>query len=1034
MHYQIWGNNVRHGIQFYKVSFCASDTNVVGNLYIETVIPVIVMSSAVHYAALSPHRGCGLSLSPQLRDDVSHCATQGGAKPNNHGQPHTNHHFQLNRTPVVPMRYTNLEELGKAARQATGAVSGFKPKRMVDLALSQIEQYKQMLEMDLELAAYHIFQAREILFVCIPRHPDYDKFQAKKGPFHETYVELCDLAETDRRVLELISTVKGKYVREKTSGVRRQSNDDLLQSIDDTIRGFSHLDVQQQSAPPTETDPLKDKLEKLRGRSPEVQRATLTTNGSSTTTTKNGVMPPPKISPPPVPVPQNGGYVRQSYVGPASVPSPPPHSVTPPTPPRHTITLKAPQLISYLGHAPETLLLLDIRPRADFQKCHIAAPNVVCVEPHLLEADMTDEQVEEKMLAALTTEEFERFMARSAFEIVVFYDQNSTSYQTRPLKILLKALYSQAFKRPLQRPPCLLVGGLDEWRHSGAATSFIDTRSPLQQRAELARTQTDPTPVASYDPNRVYSHPYASNYASYAYSYGPNQSSPTPPPVPTTPPPKPPSAMSSSSSLNLPQSMALSSSTSLPDPSSYKNQMYSCHPYLNEPLPESRHHTHGVSQPAQAARSSHGYYSHALPQLSVNTASSPIKQPPSAYSPKEKHNGEFPSYKSVRQPIPQSPYLPHLAPMSGSPPPMSLTFTTGLKNLGNTCYINCIIQCLATSQLTKIIVNQAYKHRVNMKSKLGYKGALIAKYADLVQALVANAYPYLVPTSFKGIIAHVNSQFSGMEQHDCQEFLTFILDGLHEELNSVGDGQYKPRELTESEEKRREEMSVRIVSSLEWERYLKSASSFIVDEFQGQYQSKLQCTVCKMTSTTYTAFSSLTLPIPKYAGATLPTLYDCFNQFTQPELLEGENMWQCPTCKKPRPTIKSMKISRLPETLIIHLKRFDHSRGYGDKLNTFVTYPLEMDLTRYWPPPTSEDEPFLKKLLPRGQTAPFRYSLFGVANHYGTLRGGHYTSFCKRGKLGWCYFDDTVVNRNVNERAVVNKNAYVLFYQRRHNP
>lgn len=57
MHYQIWGNNVRHGIQFYKVSFCASDTNVVGNLYIETVIPVIVMSSAVHYAALSLTEG-----------------------------------------------------------------------------------------------------------------------------------------------------------------------------------------------------------------------------------------------------------------------------------------------------------------------------------------------------------------------------------------------------------------------------------------------------------------------------------------------------------------------------------------------------------------------------------------------------------------------------------------------------------------------------------------------------------------------------------------------------------------------------------------------------------------------------------------------------------------------------------------------------------------------------------------------------------------------------------------------------------------
>lgn len=928
------------------------------------------------------------------------------------------------------MRYTNLEELGAAARQATGAVSGFPPKRMVDQALSQIEQYKQMLEMDLELAAYHIFQAREILFVCIPRHPDYAKFQAKKGPFHQTYVELCDLAETDRRVLELISTVKGKYVREKSTGPRRLSNDDLLQSIDDTIRGFSQLDVEEEKKKEKEKekDPLKDKLEKLRGRSPEVQRATL-----------NGGTHHPPVQMPAMPSANTNGngrqYYRQSYQGPASVPSPPPHSVTPPTPTRHTIIISTTQLVTYLAHAPENILILDVRSRADFQKCHIAAPNVVCVEPQILTPEMNDEKLEERLMGVLTTEEFEKFMARSAFEIVVFYDQNSTSYQTPALKALLGALYSKAFKRPLQRPPCLLVGGINDWKVNGAETTFVDTRSPLQQRAELAKTSQY---EATYDPSRSYSHPQA-NYANYAYSYGP---SPSPPPLHKTPsatpsmsPPKVP-ASSRHTPPSLPPSLSSSSTSlpSLPDPSGYKNQMYSCHPYLNEPLPESRHHTHGVSQPPQVARSSHGYYSHALPQLSVNTASSPIKQPPSAYSPKEKHNGEFPQYSTVRQPQPQSPYPHHLAPMSESPPPASLTFSTGLKNLGNTCYINCIIQCLATSQLTKIIVNSAYKHRVNVKSKLGYKGALIAKYADLINALVANSYPYLVPTSFKGIIAHVNSLFSGMEQHDCQEFLTFILDGLHEELNSVGDGQYKPRELTESEEKRREEMSVRIVSSLEWERYLKSASSFIVDEFQGQYQSRLQCTVCKMTSTTYTAFSSLTLPIPKYAGANLPTLYDCFNQFTAQELLDGENMWLCPTCKKPRPTVKSMKISRLPETLIIHLKRFDHSRGYGDKLNTFVTYPLEMDLTRYWPPPTADDEPFLKKLLSRGQTAPFRYSLFGVANHYGTLRGGHYTSFCKRGKFGWCYFDDTVVNRNVNERAVVNKNAYVLFYQRRHNP
>lgn len=86
------------------------------------------------------------------------------------------------------------------------------------------------------------------------------------------------------------------------------------------------------------------------------------------------------------------------------------------------------------------------------------------------------------------------------------------------------------------------------------------------------------------------------------------------------------------------------------------------------------------------------------------------------------------------------------------------------------------------------------------------------------------------------------SQFSGNEQHDSQEFLTSLLDGLHEDLNRV---LHKPSNTaTPEREAELEKLPVQIASEREWQIYRMRNDSLVVDFFQGQFRNKLECQTC----------------------------------------------------------------------------------------------------------------------------------------------------------------------------------------------
>ncbi|KAF8937450.1 ubiquitin-specific protease doa4 [Haplosporangium gracile] len=349
----------------------------------------------------------------------------------------------------------------------------------------------------------------------------------------------------------------------------------------------------------------------------------------------------------------------------------------------------------------------------------------------------------------------------------------------------------------------------------------------------------------------------------------------------------------------------------------------------------------------------------------------------------------------------------------------------GLTNLGNTCYMNSVIQCLiATPPLTRFFMDGSFKRYINITNPLGSQGRLADAFCTLIRSMWSGQ-SLVSPTGFRNEISGFAPQFKGNEQHDSQEFLSFLLDGLHEDLKLA------PRLLppgaddegSEADEARMEALPEIEASEIAWQRYLRRDSSIIVNIFQGQYKSQLCCSKCGKTSTTYNPFMYLTLPVKAKTSSRQPqTLTSCLNAFVEPELMEGDNAWNCPNCKKPRKASKQLTISRLPDVLLIQLKRFSSDGPFKNKIKAMVQYPIEdLDLTKYLP----------KRPASQGPVEPAVYNLYAVSNHSGEVSSGHYTA-CVRDTTSnsWTNFDDTRVSP-CDKSVAVSEHGYTLFYVRR---
>ncbi|XP_059684361.1 ubiquitin carboxyl-terminal hydrolase 43 [Gavia stellata] len=174
----------------------------------------------------------------------------------------------------------------------------------------------------------------------------------------------------------------------------------------------------------------------------------------------------------------------------------------------------------------------------------------------------------------------------------------------------------------------------------------------------------------------------------------------------------------------------------------------------------------------------------------------------------------------------------------------------GLRNHGNTCFMNAVVQCLSnTAPLAEFLALGRYRAR-------GARAEVTHRLAALVRALWTRDYTPQLSAEFKNIVSKHSSQFRGNAQHDALEFLLWLLDRMHEDLGAAS-----PAQQTRVPEEPGEDGSGGAGSSPPAAQHPRG-QSFVQSHFQAQYRSSLTCPHCLKQSNTFDPFLCISLPIP----------------------------------------------------------------------------------------------------------------------------------------------------------------------------
>jgi ubiquitin carboxyl-terminal hydrolase 8 len=309
-----------------------------------------------------------------------------------------------------------------------------------------------------------------------------------------------------------------------------------------------------------------------------------------------------------------------------------------------------------------------------------------------------------------------------------------------------------------------------------------------------------------------------------------------------------------------------------------------------------------------------------------------------------------------------------------------------------------------------VVARFDYKSELNEANPLGTSGELTRKYATLMKKMWLKTSPkrrVLVTQGFKKILAKFAPRFSGTDQQDAQEFLAYLLDGIHEDLNRV---KIKPPVEFKDCDGTNDELD----AIQAWHDHLLRDKSLIVDLFQGQLRSCTECRRCKLKNVRFEPFMYLSLPIDN----SCQSLDDCLSLFTDEEQLIGDNRWFCHRCGEHVNATKKTDIWAMPPILIVHLKRFIYDEyDDGVKNEMELSYPIfDWDLA--------------DAVKSRGAGKPL-YDLYAVANHWGELGYGHYTAYARNRMANeWYEFDDSAY-QVIDIKAALEGSStpYLLFYQ-----
>lgn len=302
----------------------------------------------------------------------------------------------------------------------------------------------------------------------------------------------------------------------------------------------------------------------------------------------------------------------------------------------------------------------------------------------------------------------------------------------------------------------------------------------------------------------------------------------------------------------------------------------------------------------------------------------------------------------------------------------------GLRNFGNTCYMNSALQALnSTTPLRRIILGPPGL-RASSSRELR---PLLSEYENVYDSVWSGKFQSVMPKILHAQIGRVNPLFRGYAQHDSQELLRTLLDSLHEVLKRNDYARYKPPATPPQPNKTTGKIPKPIVPE----------ESSISDIFEGKLLSTVTCGNCHRKSNTKDRFFDLSLSIPTnsllphiakrreqldlkrgtsvhdgqlvefasesnagpqrsgngwwnyltswFSGSADVDIESCLHGFCLEDELTGQDRYRCEHCKVLHDATKSFSIAKLPQILCLHIKRFKYDL-FGSKVSDYVQFPL----------------------------------------------------------------------------------------------